>query len=254
MRRGYDAQLRSVVLLKNHDNVLTVATKVKAYIPGRSRKEFVNFWGGRVAPRSIEPLTDAVVAQYFDKVATPQEADIAVVFIDSPMGGWGYDVNEALEGRGNGYHPISLQYRPYTATASRAESLAGGDPHEKSNNRTYLGKSTNTVNENELDLVLETRKAMGSKPVIVVMNITNAPVVSEFETAADALLFTFDVQNQAVLDIITGRVSPSGRLPFEVPASMEAVERHNEDTPHDIEPHTDADGNVYIYGHGLRYR
>lgn len=253
MQRGYDAQLRSVVVLKNHGDVLPVDSGLKAYIPGRSRAAFTNFWGGKVQERFINPVTDAVASRYFTRVDSPEEADVAIVFIDSPMGGWGYDVDEALAGTGNGYHPISLQYRPYTADSARAVSLAGGDPHEASANRTYRGKSTTTVNENELDLILETRRAMGSKPVVAVVNISNAPVVAEFENAVDAILFTFDVQNQAALDIITGRAQPSGRLPFEVPASMEAVEKHCEDMPHDIEPHRDADGNLYIFGHGLRY-
>lgn len=253
MKRGYKAQLQSIVVLKNHNDTLPVKSRVKAYIPKRFRRSYTDFWGGTVEGKEIDPLTDAVANRYVDRVTDPSLADVAIVFIDSPIGGWGYDVDEAIEGRGNGYHPISLQYRPYTAATARAESLAGGDSREKSANRTYRGKSTETVNENELDLVIETRRLMGNRPVIVVVNISNAPVVKEFEPLADALIFTFDVQNQAVLDIITGRAVPSGRLPFEVPASMEAVETHCEDRPHDIVPHRDSDGNLYIFGHGLRY-
>lgn len=51
----------------------------------------------------------------------------------------------------------------------------------------------------------------------------------------------------------TGRAEPSGLLPFELPASMGAVERHCEDRPHDIEPYTDACGNSYAFAFGLDF-
>lgn len=34
---------------------------------------------------------------------------------------------------------------------------------------------------------------------------------------------------------------------------MEAVERHSEDCPHDIEPYVDAHGNAYRFGYGLTW-
>lgn len=42
-------------------------------------------------------------------------------------------------------------------------------------------------------------------------------------------------------------------LPFEMPASMQAIEEHCEDLPHDIVPYTDADGNTYGFAFGLDF-
>ena len=80
--------------------------------------------------------------------------------------------------------PISLQYGDYTAHTARAESLAGGDPLEKSTNRGYQGKRSSTKNRLELDRVLNTRHRMGKKPVIVVISATRPFVPAEFEPAA----------------------------------------------------------------------
>jgi len=251
---GYSAQLHSCVMLKNRNNTLPLnASVVKLYIPARIRPEHINFWGGKIKRQVINPINDRALHDRFTRVDNPAEADAAVVFIDSPMGGWGYDVDEALEGRGNGYHPISLQYSPYTATAARKESLAGGDPYEDFTNRCYLGKSATTINACDLDLLRATRKAMGDKPVILAINIRNAPVMSEVEPLSDAIFFTFDIENRAIIDLIANRAKPSARLPFQVPASMEAVETHNEDQPLDITPYTDTEGNTYDFGFGLTY-
>ena len=74
-------------------------------------------------------------------VETPAEADFALVGIESPNGGVGYDVKD-LENGGNGYVPISLQYEDYTAVDAREVSLAGGSPLEDFTNRSYKGKTS----------------------------------------------------------------------------------------------------------------
>ena len=62
---------------------------------------------------------------------------------------------------------LTLQYRPYTAKKAREVSIAGGDFRENFTNRSYLGKTNTAYNESDLDNILECRRAMGDKPVIV---------------------------------------------------------------------------------------
>ena len=47
----------------------------------------------------------------------------------------------------------------------------------------------------------------------------------------DAILVNFGVQNQAVLDIISGKAEPSALLPLQMPADMRIVEEQFEDVP-----------------------
>jgi beta-glucosidase len=46
-----------------------------------------------------------------------------------------------------------------------------------------------------------------------------------------ALLATFGAGNEALIDILTGLASPTARLPFALPASLEAVRRQHSDAP-----------------------
>jgi beta-glucosidase len=164
----------------------------------------------------------------------------------------GYDRKDLEEG-GNGYVPISLQYAPYTASEARDPSLAGGSPFESFTNRTYRNKKVSTRNSPDLELVEETRRKMGEKPVIVVVEVSKPMVFSEIEPISDGVLIHMGVQDQALLDIVSGNSEPSALLPFQMPAHMAAVERQFEDVPRDMECHIDTEGNVYDFGYGLNW-
>ncbi len=252
MQTGYDQQLRSVVMLKNSATTLPAVKGAKVYVPRHRKPEMINYWGGKEAESVYEPVTSQIAGRYYEP-AKPEDADFAIVFIDSPHSkGMGYDREDAAAG-GTGYIPISLQYRPYTAVAARRKSIAtdAGDPIA---DRNYYNKTAYCWNECDLDLVEETRRLMGDRPVVVVVDMSNPTVMSEIEPLADALLVGFNVQTQAFLDLIFGEKEPSGLLPFEMPASMEAIEQHCEDKPHDIKPYVDSDGNVYDFGYGLGFK
>ena len=62
------------------------------------------------------------------------------------------------------------------------------------------------------------------------------------------------VEAEAVLDILTGAVEPSGLLPMQIPADMRTVEEQCEDLPHDMRCHVDADGNTYDFAFGLNWK
>ena len=49
----------------------------------------------------------------------------------------------------------------------------------------------------------------------------------------------------ALLDVIFGKAKPEGKLPFELPSSMEAVRKQKEDVPYDSEKP------LYKFGFGL---
>ncbi len=254
MAKGFAQQVASVVMLKNHNAVLPVAPTTKVYVPERRLPEIRNYWGGIEPAKAYMPISQTIARDRFELVTDPAQANMAIVFIESPKSyRMGYDPADKEAG-GNGYIPISLQYRAYTATTARAVSIAR-DPAEGPADigRSYRGKTAHTQNECDLDLVADTRRLMGERPVVVVIDMSNPTVLTEVEPLADAILVGFNVTTQAFADLIAGRSEPSGLLPFEMPASMEAVERHCEDRPHDIEPYTDADGNTYSFAYGLNW-
>ncbi len=128
----------------------------------------------------------------------------------------------------------------------------GGDRLEDFVNRSYRGKSVKTANKADLQTVMDTKAAMGEKPVITVVN-TGKPFVPEFEPYSDAILVSFGCQNQAILDLISGAVEPSALLPMQLPVDMKTVELQMEDVPFDMDCYVDADGNAYDFAYGLNW-
>jgi beta-glucosidase len=252
MKAGFDAQLRSIVMLKNSNNSLPITKRQKVYVPQRYVAPTTNWWGITTEPKTVDAFNMEVVAKYFDVVETPEEADFALVGIQSPDGGVGYDAAD-LEKGGNGYVPINLQYGPYIAETAREVSLAGGSPLEDFTNRSYKGKSVTTINTTDMQLVNHTSEKMGDKPVVVIVKVAKPMVFSEIEGSAAAILIHMGVQDQALMEIITGATEPSGLLPFQMPADMLTVEAQFEDVPRDMKPYTDTDGNAYDFAFGLNW-
>ena len=252
MEAGYQAQLRSIVMLKNQDGTLPMEKKRKVYMPQRYIAAGSNWFGMQTPERWEESFNPDIVGKYFEVVEDPEEADFALVGITSPQGGVGYDRKD-LEAGGNGYIPISLQYGPYTATEARDPSLAGGSPFEPFTNRSFRNKSVTAQNSTDLDLVKETRSKLGDKPVIVIIDVSKPMVFSEIEPLAEGILIHMGVQDQALMDMVSGIAEPSALLPFQMPANMATVEQQFEDLPRDMECYTDSEGNVYDFAYGLNW-
>lgn len=70
----------------------------------------------------------------------------------------------------------------------------------------------------------------------------------------DAILVNFGVQNQAVLDIISGKAEPSALLPLQMPADMRIVEEQFEDVPRDMKCYTDSEGHLYDFVFGMNWK
>ncbi len=252
---GYDAQLKSTVLLKNKGQVLPIQERKKVFIPKRYTASKQDWWGKWSEPTLDYPVDLEVVSQYFELTSNPIEADFALVFVENPKSEFnGYSRLDRLSG-GNGYIPISLQYLPYTATESRAQSIAAGDPVVDPTivNRSYLGKTSRTANASDLDLLLQTRHMMLEKPVIAVIDLSNPMLFSEFEKEMDGILINFGSSTKSLMEIITGKHEPSGLLPLQMPATMLTVEKQQEDVPQDMDCHVDSEGNVYDFGFGLNW-
>ncbi|MBR0245013.1 MAG: glycoside hydrolase family 3 C-terminal domain-containing protein [Bacteroidales bacterium] len=250
---GYDAQRKSIVLLKNEGGVLPLGKKVRVYEPLRHVPAGLSHWQKPTAAYDEYPVSKDLLGQYFEVVETPEEADIALVSIKSPVGHWGFVMPDEKYPEGH-YNPISLQWGPYTATTAREESLAGGDPRESSANRSYRGFTETSSNSTDALLVQRTKAAMGGKPVVVLVAMERPFVPAEIEPWADALLVFCGVSNNALLDILSGVAEPYGLLPCQLPANMETVEAQCEDVPRDMECYKDSEGNTYDFAFGLNWK
>jgi beta-glucosidase len=84
-------------------------------------------------------------------------------------------------------------------------------------------------------------------PTIVTVYLDRPAILTPLKDRARALIANFGVSDAALLDVLTGRARPEGKLPFELPSSMEAVQAQRSDVPHD------SARPLYPLGFGRRY-
>ena len=84
-------------------------------------------------------------------------------------------------------------------------------------------------------------------PTIVDIYLSRPAVIPEISAASKGLFATFGASDEAFLDVIFGNFNPQGKLPVEMPSSMEAVRKQKEDVPYDSE------NPLYKFGFGLSY-
>jgi len=180
---GALSQKRAMTLLKNEAGLLPLKGRPKLFV------------------KNLDP---AVAGQYAQVVATPEEADLAILRLETP------------------WYPLETK-NPF------ARGFHHGDLDFKGEARQEI-----------LDL-------LGRLPSIVVIYLDRPAVIPEISAAAQALLAEYGASDAAVLDVIFGKANPEGKLPFELPGSMDAVRKQRADMPHD------AENPLYPFGFGLRY-
>ena len=84
-------------------------------------------------------------------------------------------------------------------------------------------------------------------PTIIDIYLERPAVIPEIAEKCAGLTANFGANDGALLDVIFGKFNPTGKLPYELPSSMEAVRSQKEDTPYDSE------NPLFPYGHGLGY-
>ena len=97
-------------------------------------------------------------------------------------------------------------------------------------------------------------KLTSKKPTVLVINYTNPWVINEVYNEKtkniSGVLATFGTTAEALLDVISGKFNPSGKMPFSTPVSDLAVENQKEDVPGYLEGEGYA---LFNYDEGLSY-
>jgi beta-glucosidase len=180
---GVASQKRAMTLLKNDEHLLPLQGKPKVFC------------------KNIDP---SVAAQYAEVVATPEEADVAILRLETP------------------WIPVETK-NPF------AKSFHHGDLDFKKDAKKEILALLQTV------------------PTIVVLYLDRPAVIPEINAAAKAVVAEYGASDAAVLDVLFGKAKPQGKLPFELPISMEAVRNQKADVPYDSE------NPLYAFGFGLFY-
>jgi len=197
------AHRKSIVLLRNEDNALPLKPSTNVYFEAHTARA-----GGAATPPAAYTTNDGKYPVTF--VATPDEADVVVVWI-----------------------------RP------SAKSLFASD-----GSPIYLSLSKNSVD------VAYINSLAAKKPTILAINYSNPWVIDEVygngtNRSIKGVLATFGTTPDALLDILTGKFNPSGKMPFTTPISEAAVQQQKEDVPGYEEG---AGYALFKYNEGLSYK
>jgi len=84
-------------------------------------------------------------------------------------------------------------------------------------------------------------------PTVVTVYLDRPAILTPLKERARAVIANFGVSDAALLDVLAGRAKPEGKLPFELPSSMDAVLAQKSDVPHD------SARPLYPLGFGRRY-
>ncbi|MHA4844398.1 glycoside hydrolase family 3 protein [Flavitalea antarctica] len=113
-----------------------------------------------------------------------------------------------------------------------------------------LSLSKNGVDINSINQLI------AKKPTILAINYTNPWVIDEIyndQTRSNikGVIATFGTSTDALLDVVTGKFNPTGRMPFTTPVSEAAVKDQKEDVPGYLEGSRYA---LFRYDEGISYK
>ncbi|KEY57509.1 glycoside hydrolase family 3 N-terminal domain-containing protein [Serratia sp. DD3] len=186
-QKGDDAQRRSQILLQNNRTLLPLALSGK--------KVF------------LHNVNASVAAQYgMEVVATPEEAEIAILRVDTPH-------------QNDPHYPFGVLVNFGQLGFDDADTVV-------------LDKKTGTYSGSE-DYQLIKRVKAHNIPTVISVYLDRPAILTNIVDKTDVLLANFGASDQAVLDVITGKSKAQGKLPFELPSSWQAVLEQKEDVPHD---------------------
>ncbi len=97
------------------------------------------------------------------------------------------------------------------------------------------------------EITSKIKKYSKNNNLIVVVDLNRPAILQEIKNLAAGLIGTFGVLDEVIFEAIYGNFNPSGKLPFEIPSSMEEVKKQKEDLP------DDTNNPSYEYGYGISY-
>lgn len=213
-----------------------------------------------------------------DIVRAPAEelaaCDLALVPMTAPATDGSIDGTDAYLSE-DPYLPASIQYEEYTAAKARRESLAADTKLVTKNDgygvvtetvkidRNYAGQTVGRAsNYSDLEMLQYVKEAVPETCKVAVLMEASRPMIwSEVEPLADVILLSYSGAGfngkwfftEALLNVLSGQVEPSGLLNYQQPISMEEVEKQQEDLPRDCACYVDTDGNTYDFAFGLNW-
>ncbi|GAB3820883.1 hypothetical protein GCM10028820_27890 [Tessaracoccus terricola] len=263
-----DVQRKSVVLLQNRDRsdgqgaVLPLRQGAKVYVLGALETDVLTAQGYDVVDGNAEERPSAAGADYVLVNLSALTLGTREYKSDDPAYGLRPDKTNPIVFEGvrglDGKSPYGAADAgvAYGAEKCTDDGLPFGGPLPwESGVIDFSGmeEAESWSVRPSLRTIQEVTAEVGD-PAKVVLNVYfRQPFVLD-ETSglreAGAIVATFGISTEALVDVLSGRFAPQGRMPFSLAASIAAVEEQASDLPGYGDT---ADGALFEYGHGLTY-
>lgn len=154
------------------------------------------------------------------------------------------------------YDTVDSRYNvTFVKTPEEADAVllwltpAAGGLFSSQGNPIYLSLSKNNVD------IKYVNNLIAKKPTILAVNYTNPWVIDEIYNPQSpgnvkAVIATFNTTLDALLDVVTGKFKPTGKMPFTTPVSEAVVEKQLSDVPGYLKGSGYA---LFKYNEGLSY-
>lgn len=266
--KGLDVQKKSVVLLQNQDvnggKVLPLKAGAKVYTIGFGKANVESYGyavtdGNYDASKSqVRPTvpagTDVAIIRVLVKdVAQPYHSK-SVTSGDNPL------YLNPLTGKTWGAEDPCRMFPAVNTVCSDGDyfgpaTLFGGALPWEIGDISFTGMAA--AKSRSIYPTLADIKAImaeiGDPKKVVLSVYFRAPYVMDDASGlkdAGAITATFGVTDTAMLDVLSGKFKPQGKLPFALPKTLKAVQEQKTDRPGFDET---TDGALYKFGYGLTY-
>lgn len=106
------------------------------------------------------------------------------------------------------------------------------------------------LSKNKIDIA-RVNETTYHKPTVLVINYSSPWIIDEIDNPnVKTVLATFGTSTDALLDVLTGKFNPSGKMPFTTPVSKKAVLENLSDVPGYLK---DKGYALFKFGDGLSY-
>ncbi len=245
--KGLDVQRKSIVLLQNQDKALPLKAGAKIYTMGDFTKAKVEGYGFTVTDGSYMP------GQTRPSAAGHDYAVISVTALN-PASSVPYTSNNPVTGANPAFiSPITGKiYGADDPTGLDNGLIFGGaHPYEVSNlSFTTMTNSVSWQIKPSLADIKAVMNEVGAKKTILSIYFRQPFVLDDASGLRDAgaIVAHFSVSDTALMDVLSGKFKPQGRMPFALANNLQAVLDKQSDVPG-----YPAKDTLYPFGFGLSY-
>ena len=275
---AYESASESITLLKNNNSILPLKKGSKILVTGPNGNTMNSLngawtynWQGKYTDRYVDGVPANLMA------TVEKEGNMNSKLVKDNLSPKAY--NTIYEAFSKSYGEENVSYIPgvsykkngsfYDMTEDDIQKVVDAAKYHDyvllclgENCYTEKPGDLNDLNLHKFQLKLANKLSKCGKPIILVLNVGRPRLISEIEPFMSAVLNIYLPGNlgaDALVDIINGKVNPSGKLPYTYPAFPNSLTTYYY-KPSEVQNNSQGAynyvgklNNLYEFGYGLSY-